>query len=424
MENTSWTDKKRELEARLQGLLTRPAQAEYRPDYDPKGFPGLQALYLQGEPYRGRTTRAFGYVGFPDRPAEGRVSAVVLVHGGGGFAFPEWVKVWNERGYAALALCNTGYRPVDGEITAFADPACWQRQEDDPQGGSGPDNDAMSHAEEPLEEQWIYHGVSLTLLAHNLLRQDSRIDPDRIGITGISWGSVIASLAIGYDPRFAFAVQVYGSGFLDEGLGWIAPLFRPEPVRALWRAEERLVQVRTPVLWLCWANDPAFSIGPNSKSFDTAPHSELSIQLGISHGHPEGWGLPEIYRFADAAVRQGPPLIRLKEQPPAQLPLAWRREEAISLPLDIPPDAQQVSARLVYLTRPMAYTAQGVIEWEGCDTIDEAWKTVECRVERERVWLQIPPEADSYYIELTAVCDGKPYISASRYTAVCRRKSP
>ena len=411
MENIGQTGKEQELERRMCEILTRRAQAEFLPAYDPVGYPGQRALFLRGEPYHGKTTRAFGYLGVPKAQDGERVPAVVLVHGGEGFAFPEWVQVWNDRGYAALALCNTGYRPIHEGITAFNKKENWFRQEEGKEGISGPDNDAMVHADEDLEEQWMYHGVSLTLLAHNLLRQDSRIDPASIGLVGISWGSVIASIAIGYDPRFAFAVPIYGSGFLDEGIGWIASLFRPESVKTLWDPGRRLTYVRMPVLWLCWANDPAFSIGPNVKSFDSTPGSELSIQLSISHGHPEAWHLPETYRFADAAVRQGPPLIRLREQPSEQ-----RREGEICLPMMVPPDVQRISARLLYLTRPMRYSTQGVIQWDGCETIDEAWKTGECRVERDDVLFRIPRDAASYYIELTAVCGGQPFISTSRYT--------
>ena len=37
--------------------------------------------------------------------------AVVLVHGGGGTAFSEWVKLWAKRGYAAIAMDLAGCGP-------------------------------------------------------------------------------------------------------------------------------------------------------------------------------------------------------------------------------------------------------------------------------------------------------------------------
>ena len=50
----------------------------------------------------------------------------------------------------------------------------------------------------------MYNAVSQAILAHNILRADEKVDSSRIGITGISWGGVITSLAIGYDTPLCF----------------------------------------------------------------------------------------------------------------------------------------------------------------------------------------------------------------------------
>lgn len=57
--------------------------------FDPPGYPLQRALLLEGPPVDGRPTGAFAYLGIPTGPAP--VPAVVLVHGGGGVAFPQWV---------------------------------------------------------------------------------------------------------------------------------------------------------------------------------------------------------------------------------------------------------------------------------------------------------------------------------------------
>ena len=49
------------------------------------------------------------------------------------------------------------------------------------------------------------------ILAGNLLRAQPFVDESRVGVTGISWGGVSASILIGFEQRFAFAVPVYGS---------------------------------------------------------------------------------------------------------------------------------------------------------------------------------------------------------------------
>src|SRR4051812_4404664 len=63
----------------------------------------LTSLYYEGEPYRGKPTRVFAYLAHPAK-ADGKLPAMVLVHGGGGTAFREWAELWAKRGYVALAM--------------------------------------------------------------------------------------------------------------------------------------------------------------------------------------------------------------------------------------------------------------------------------------------------------------------------------
>src|SRR5438105_12928216 len=48
----------------------------------------LTSLYYEGEPYRGKPTRVFAYLARPEK-VEGKLPAMVLVHGGGGTAFKQ-----------------------------------------------------------------------------------------------------------------------------------------------------------------------------------------------------------------------------------------------------------------------------------------------------------------------------------------------
>lgn len=38
---------------------------------------------------------------------------MVLVHGGGGTAFADWVKLWTARGYAAISMSYDGMMPTE-----------------------------------------------------------------------------------------------------------------------------------------------------------------------------------------------------------------------------------------------------------------------------------------------------------------------
>lgn len=177
--------------------------------YYAQGFEtdGLQAVYYEAMPYQGKATRVFAYYGFPKEAVGERVPAVVLVHGGGGTAFAEWVRIWNERGYAAIAMDLEGHTPADKGEDGTRPQHAW----------SGPSRQGeFSDYQLPLIDQWMYHAVADVLLAHSLILSFPQVDPNRIGVTGISWGGILTSLVAGLDDRFKFAIPVYGCGYLFE----------------------------------------------------------------------------------------------------------------------------------------------------------------------------------------------------------------
>ena len=158
---------------------------------------GVQAIWLKGLDCRGGPTKIFAWVGVPESSSGSPVPGMVLVHGGGGTAFAEWVAMWNRRGYAAIAIDTSGRTPRDADSSghAFAGPRhCGD----------------FKNADLPDSEQWTYHAVSAVILAHTYLRSLEGVDSDRTGITGISWGGYLTCIAAAVDPRFKVVVPVYG----------------------------------------------------------------------------------------------------------------------------------------------------------------------------------------------------------------------
>ena len=151
----------------------------------------------------------------------------------------------------------------------------------------------MGSSKGKVENMWMYHAVGQTILAANILRADERVDADKVGVTGISWGGVITSITIGYDNRFAFAIPIYGSGYLNESLAWMKDNFGGAETQELWLAQDNFDKVDMPVLWLCWNDDTCFSINSNSKSFlDTIknnPETRISMINKMMHSHGCGW---------------------------------------------------------------------------------------------------------------------------------------
>ncbi len=376
------------------------------PELDPDGeFAGITALTFDAMPRHGKKTMSFAYIGFPAGASpEQPVPGIVLVHGGRGHAYRHWIRLWNSRGYAAIALDNTGYFP---RFRNADDDFEWSHgvppRYNDGSYTDTPDNDNMASSSGAPEDMWMYHAVCQTILAHSLLRADPRVN-GRIGITGISWGGVISSLVIGYDDRFAFAVPVYGSGYLDAAYSEFGRTFSGDATRRLWSAATRFDRVNMPVLWQCWNEDRIFSVNSNSLSYLATvrnnPHTRLCIRNGMGHSHSEGWAPPEAMLFADSAVRGTPELTGFAVQPSGRV---------IDAVLTASGD---ISARLCYIDKSMSYTfsyENGVL----VSTLDQRWRFAPLSVSGSRVTGEVPPDAAAYYIELTTRAGGVEYVTSS-----------
>lgn len=367
-------------------------------EYNPNGeFSGIKAITYDGADFKGEKTKVFAYLGYPDNLDE-KVPAVVLVHGGGGVPFLNWVKMWNELGYAAIAMSTTGDFPLEANTGKYPEGkehrTPWEKELHGIFSEDGyavaPDNDSMKNSEKPLEEQWMYHALTQVVFAHNILRADEKTDKERIGITGISWGGVITSLAIGYDRRFAFAIPIYGSGYLAEAMSWQGDLFGSGKNPELWLAEKQFDKVDIPVLWLCWNEDVCFSANSNSKSYlDTIknnPQTRLAMINNMEHSHTCGWIREESYIFADSVCKGG-----------KRLPCFAVGSKKIKNPDNV----NITGTKAYYLTEPMTYEicennqTRQTEDWKICDVAD------------------IPENAAEYYLEITSEINGKEYITTS-----------
>ncbi|AMV39261.1 alpha/beta hydrolase family protein [Planctomyces sp. SH-PL62] len=266
---------------------------------------GLSAVFYEAMPWKGKRTEAFAWIGLPSLKPGEKAPGIVLVHGGGGTAFEAWVRLWTGRGYAAIAMdtCGTVPRGAYGK---------WERHEN----GGPPGNDFADALSAP-EDQWPYHAVADVVLAHSLLRSLPEVDPDRIGLTGISWGGYLTCITSGLDPRFKFAAPVYGCGFLGENSVWKPEIDKLGPTGerwlALWDPSHYLPLGRSPKLWVTGTNDFAYPLDSVRKSYLAAGgDSTLSIRLRMPHGHGGAGENPEEIRvFADSLLKGEPGLLQL-----------------------------------------------------------------------------------------------------------------
>ena len=403
------------LEKRIYPYLSTDPNVKEMADYAPANgdWSNILAITYDGARINGQKTKVFAYLGFPEGvSAEEQVPAVVLVHGGSGHAYAQWVKIWNDRGYAAIAMDTTGYFPsAAGKGKAGShgeDTAWWQYGLYGPFAEPGyvnaPNTDRMQNVpHQRLEEQWMYHAVVSTILAHNVLRADYRVDSEKIGICGISWGSVIASIAIGYDTRYAYAIPVYGSGYLESSLTYFGELFAPPKVRKLWSAADRFDRVAIPTLLLAWVHDSNFSINASTLSYRamTHPYTVLCLKQSWKHSHSSGWAPEEIYRFADSICCGKEPLVTCETEPAGRNLSFTIRKSADTL----------VTARAYYLTEELSYSRKN---GQFNPTPDQTlWESVACRVNGTRVAGTLPANAVNYYVELTAITADGTYITTT-----------
>ena len=313
---------------------------------------GVQAIWIDTLPLGGKPTKAFAYLGMPAKSTgqNEKVPGVVLVHGGGGTAFADWVKMWTARGYAAIAVDLEGQIPTPGEPG--------KRIRTDTLGhewGGGPQGHGNAFGDcfdRPFEEQWPYHAVADTVLAVSLLGSLPEVDAARIGLVGISWGSVICTIAGGIDDRPAFVVSQYIGGFLNLDSDW-CEFMKPRPETWAWDPANFYAAVaasrKTQWLWINGANDRYGTPPMMNASFRvTAPHSWMTISPTLGHGHI--WDerqVGEIYAFADAVTKAAPPLARITGT-------QWRADGVEVTWTGGPPIAK---AQWVYATLPQAEMA-------------------------------------------------------------------
>jgi len=263
----------------------------------------VRPLYYANEPFNSHPTRVFAYYASPEG-AKGRVPAMVLVHGGGGKAFREWAELWANRGYAAIAMDLAGCGP-DGKPLL--------------DGGPGQDHPAKFDAiAGGVRQAWTYHAVSAVIRAHSLLRSLPEVDPDRTGITGISWGGYLTCIVAGVDDRFKAAVPVYGCGFIYEDKIWLDLMVKLSPAdKTLWienyDPSRYLPGCRTPILFVNGTNDFAYRMDCFQKSYRLVQGPRtLCVTINMKHSHPHGWAPKEIGIFVDSILRGSPPLARFK----------------------------------------------------------------------------------------------------------------
>ena len=332
----------------------------------------IRPILYKGVSYGGKQTEVFAYVGFPEGASEDKpVPGVVLVHGGEGTAFWDWVQMWLDKGYAAIAMDTEGRFPTVGSEMATGYRALL------PEDIRGPQNSGYyADASSEPSEQWMYHAVASVIAANSYLRSCPQVDAGSIGMVGVSWGGVICSIANIYDDRFAFAAPIYGTlNMAGTSCNFGNIYAASERAASLWDNGTPLSQCSTPTFYVNGGDDYHFNVQGTFRSAADTANSRVLVRRTLQHSQYSAACVEEVFLFADHVVRRSQPFINIAAQPTAEEPV---------LKLDVPQGVTVEEAELLYCEQENA----------------ASWKTVTLEA-GEEIALQIPQTAKFFFVNIT-----------------------
>ena len=375
--------------------LADPPTTYTAPDFAAEG---VKALFYKGEPWKGKETRVFAWVGMPAHAPGQKVPGMVLVHGGGGTAFDEWVRIWTAKGYAAIAM------DWNGTVPKGEHPNRPRHEWAGPPSATG----GFDQFDWAQKDTWNYHAVADVILANSLLRSMPDVDPNRIGLTGISWGGYLTCIVSGVDNRFKFGIPVYGCGFWHEDSFFsdiISTLPADKKAKWVnwWDPSAYLGHTTMPMLWVTGTNDPFLYMDIHKKSYLlTKGGHTLAIRVRMGHDHQQGWTPKEIYAFADSHFKGDTPLAICGPQ--------GRDGEKVWTTYTCPVNQKSIPGRLSspVVSAQLNYTTDSG-PWK-----DRNWKTTDAQVDTaaSRVAAALPKGATTWYFNLT---DDRGYLVSTEY---------
>lgn len=259
----------------------------------------IKGIFLEGAPHKGKATHIFAYYGVPEGALN--APAVILVHGGCGFAEHYWVDMWVKRGYAAIAIDNDSHMYPSSNTF---------KTENSNGGAHG--FGSFNQLNDNDEDTWIYQSVTNILLGINFLECLPQVDKQKIGIAGISWGGYLSLIALSQDNRLKWGSISYTGGYLYEDTFFTSELNRQKMDKNFdrWKNECDSVVfaplITQPLLFVRAPDDTAFDYMLFNRFIQkvTAPY-RLAFLKNMVHDQMQGSCQAEVFDFADSINGKG-----------------------------------------------------------------------------------------------------------------------
>jgi dienelactone hydrolase len=266
-----------------------------------------------GMTHEGSKVRVYALSGVPE--GRTKLPGILHVHGGGQTAHPQWLRFWNDRGYAAVTFNWGGAWPGRDKATD------WGKLTQ----GNHKDAGAMLMATKPSVRQssW-YLWTRISRRALTCLERTEGVDPARLGVFGVSMGGSIVWLMAATDDRIKAACAIYGAGWntYPDQVGDLDTQAQDAEVAAWRRAmepESYSPLVKCPILFLDATNDQHGKMDWAYRSLAVVPvASRQAFTPRFRHHIADEQGL-DLPLWMDAHLSDGEPI---PKSPVAEVRLA------------------------------------------------------------------------------------------------------
>lgn len=253
---------------------------------------GCKALFIRSD-YANKESYAFAYLGLPEGELKDK-PAILLLHGGGGTAYYEWVNAWKERGYVALAIDLEGHIPnKEGTINDVPNNLYHASNY------VTPHNQNLGDENEDISLTWLHYACRTSIIANSFLHHFAGINPYKIGVCGVSWGGYITSIISGYDDRFAFAIPYYCITDMLDSFTPLGTYIKSHRSFEIFDNPEPLKYIETPFLYIGSNRDVYSNIEQASQIVSSMKNGHLSILNRFAHSHASALSSVEQFLFAD-----------------------------------------------------------------------------------------------------------------------------
>ena len=214
----------------------------------------------------------FAYMAYPDTVSNEKAPGIILLHSEISDASANWVRIWRDKGYAAISIDLRGRYP-DGTLME--------------NGGT----DLLSTDCENVRENWFYQSVNNVLIAAEILSKLDVVDENRLGIVGHGASGTV-SAAVCSMGKFAYGISVFGGNY--------APYYPNELNRTL---NEMISDIECPFLWVNSGKDVIYTKEQSEEAFNLAgDNGEIYMDTSLINSQGDNENIEKVYHFAAQQV--------------------------------------------------------------------------------------------------------------------------